>query len=354
MPVGTSDGEVFADDFHQIADMHGLLQTDPNATPKPGQTVQKPIISPGQPELQAAQFFGNALLPDSLKPEDRPLQNMPDTPQKIPEVENPALKIAQGATDIVGNLIPEVATSKAMFLGVAGMKNLLGDFALNNTLTRAENIVSAAKKAGVSIADPQVASELSLKTGLTVGADNMLRYEIPSHRAHVIESNMISTDSGALSPGPGNTVGDIFHHPELFAAYPDIAKIPVYPLSPELKGKAIGAFSNNHIELSPLQPEDLRQVMLHELQHVVQAKEGFARGGSTMEFMPDLETRLSLSDSEYNKTVEEAKDKYTKLAGEVEARNVMTRRDFNILQRARILPKTTEDVPRKDQVVRFK
>jgi hypothetical protein len=84
-----------------------------------------------------------------------------------------------------------------------------------------------------------------------------------------------------------------------------------------------------------LNPEYLRGVILHEVQHMIQKTEGFARGGNVSEFKDQF------GDKSF--------EMYKRLMGEVEARNIQSRMDFNEAQRM-VNPRTTEDRPRFVQV----
>jgi hypothetical protein len=86
------------------------------------------------------------------------------------------------------------------------------------------------------------------------------------------------------------TAKDIIDHPELFEAYPHLADIKVQSM-PANSGFR-GDLTNNGslIRLNEtLTPDEARSVMLHELQHSIQGKESWARGGTSGEF-PTAET----------------------------------------------------------------
>jgi hypothetical protein len=86
------------------------------------------------------------------------------------------------------------------------------------------------------------------------------------------------------------TVKDIIDHPELFEAYPHLTEIKVQSM-PANSGFR-GDLTNNGtlIRLNEtLTPDEARSVMLHELQHSIQGKENWARGGTSGEF-PTAET----------------------------------------------------------------
>jgi hypothetical protein len=92
------------------------------------------------------------------------------------------------------------------------------------------------------------------------------------------------------------TAKDIIEHPELFAAYPDLADIKVQSM-PANSGFR-GDLTNNGslIRLNEtLTPDEARSVMLHELQHSIQGKESWARGGTAGEFP----TAQTLADAKY-------------------------------------------------------
>ena len=83
--------------------------------------------------------------------------------------------------------------------------------------------------------------------------------------------------------------------------------------------------------------------MLHELQHAIQNREGFASGGSPSQF-----------EGLYNNPYEA----YRRLGGEVEARMVQNRMDLTPQQRRDIYPFAVgrygyEDIPKDKQIISF-
>ena len=73
-------------------------------------------------------------------------------------------------------------------------------------------------------------------------------------------------------------------------------------------------------------------ILLHEVQHLIQEEEDFARGGD-----------ISLG-----------RRRYMRLAGEVEARNVCDRHSLSLEQRREMLRSATQDVPDDKQIIVFK
>lgn len=93
----------------------------------------------------------------------------------------------------------------------------------------------------------------------------------------------VSDHASSMRGNPqARTVGEAFSHPELYAAYPAIAR---YPFGVENLGPGIrGALDpdTNLVRLSPgLTPAEQRSTILHELNHAVQFLEpGFGKGGN--------------------------------------------------------------------------
>ena len=82
-------------------------------------------------------------------------------------------------------------------------------------------------------------------------------------------------------------MGEILDHPELYKNYDWLKNMPVYNMAqtdPSLLRSTGGFFDPNNytLHLNPLAANvDGRNIMLHELQHVIQKTENFAKGGNT-------------------------------------------------------------------------
>lgn len=225
------------------------------------------------------------------------------------------------------------------------------------------------------------------KTGWFKGADEKWRFEIPDTGASLMAD---------ISNVP---LGAVFEHPELYRAYPQLAesRFNMLPGTSFAKGQAARDKNTGKFEIS-LRKDALDDptIMLHELQHPIQRIEGFSMGGSPTAgkspFMDDLakldaahaaalkrvET-MPLSDPNFQANIanldkirkqneiarathfkyekarqQAAYDNYSKIAGEVEARNVETRwkmdQDFADPYN-RIYPRSTEDIPANQQII---
>jgi hypothetical protein len=84
------------------------------------------------------------------------------------------------------------------------------------------------------------------------------------------------------------TVGDVFHHSDLFKHYPELKDIEVRFLPKDSKVDGRMAFpeeGKGWLEMrGDLSSTKAKDVMLHELQHPIQEAEGWAVGGSAADF----------------------------------------------------------------------
>jgi len=128
------------------------------------------------------------------------------------------------------------------------------------------------------------ARTILLATGWQRLKDGLWRYELPD---------------GTFTPVPGAdavtksrfTIGDVYDDKQLFDAYPDLKNIPLFfkNLGPNIGGY-VGSLSSTGERVIVINTNCLnlktrvlningRKTLLHELQHMVQGKEGFASGG---------------------------------------------------------------------------
>jgi hypothetical protein len=201
-------------------------------------------------------------------------------------------------------------------------------------------IAEAMEKAGKSV------DEIWRATGLERGADRKWRFEISDHGYRVDpNAGVLGSDGFRVAP-----LYDQQRHPGMREAFPDLANArSEIRLDPSLERNR-GHFMRELGLLSTESPYRglLRNTGIHELQHMIDYIEGFARGGSALEFV-----RLG-----YARDMAEAL--YNRLAGEVAARNAEYRLGMSPAERMRMSPLRTEEklrepsvVPRDQQIVRF-
>ena len=140
------------------------------------------------------------------------------------------------------------------------------------------------------------------------------------------------------------TVGDAIDAPELFSFYPELRDHSLAFLpAREMKG-ATGYFDRAGEEIAvseDLPPDEIRSTLIHEIQHWIQEKEGFARGGN----LSDAADRSGAEQGDAERF-----SVYRRFAGEVEARNAERRAELPLEQRLVRLLKEMEDVAEEDKI----
>jgi len=131
-------------------------------------------------------------------------------------------------------------------------------------------------------------------TGWFRGADKKWRFEIDDSGARFnpstvnggIVENALTVGAPGVNAGPtvGPGISNFLHHPALYEAYGDaLPRNTFLGNKNTLFGDGVqGAFdaAADSVTLNaPVQPRDGRSTLLHELQHAVQQREGFAKGG---------------------------------------------------------------------------
>lgn len=274
--------------------------------------------------------------------------------------------------------------------------DVLFSFAGENAIGINQYALSIAQE---RLANGEDAETVRQDTGWHKSVDGKYKFEISDREAKTQKDFIDGDDTiaqiynGVINKrGMGRDseifVGDIIQHPKLFAAYPSLQTIPVYLQS----GKGGGYSSKHNILLlgEDSKIADIKSIVLHELQHAIQAREGFSTGGSPNAFkVDDFETQLSKAYSDFVKEHPEVKalgvvakkmgkdsreykdyqaklkelgwakkqaelsgfDKYQRLAGEVEARNTQARALFSEDHRKFIPPSETADVKDENVIV---
>lgn len=227
-------------------------------------------------------------------------------------------------------------------------------------------------------------------TGWFRGADGKWRFEIDDSGARFnpstvnggIVENALTVGAPGVNAGPtvGPGISNFLHHPALYEAYGDaLPRNTFLGNKNTLFGDGVqGAFdaAADSVTLNaPVQPRDGRSTLLHELQHAVQQREGFANGGNPNMMTPDspevaklirdLEMQADAAREAGNKAAymaaTDARAKllrddgyggYRALAGEAEARAVQSRMDMTPEQRRATFPFDSYDVPRDKLILR--
>lgn len=121
------------------------------------------------------------------------------------------------------------------------------------------------------------------KTGWFQGEDDKWRFEISDHQARIKTEKMRLVGKNVHSFG--GRLDDILDHPELFAAYPEMANLLVDLTIDPNKAQAGVSYapSAEHTALGDIDAqgatiEQAKEVLLHEIQHAIQHREQFSLG----------------------------------------------------------------------------
>lgn len=233
--------------------------------------------------------------------------------------------------------------------------------------------------------------EIFKETGMFRGADGRWRFEIDDSTAG-FDKMWNEAPKGARPHTPvEKKLSDVLDHQDLYAAYPQLKDVKLR--YDPMKEGAHADFANNEIVVGKEYAKN-QGVLMHEVQHIVQEYEGFAKGGYPMKatteyrlkFQKDFEAlkpEMQELVNTYQKSVEgkgvitkkeverlsflatvsrkyqeyvkaaddQAAEYYLRLAGETEARNVDTRLSMNAKERAALHPKWTQDLDAMHQII---
>ena len=168
------------------------------------------------------------------------------------------------------------------------------------------------EQSGVSI------EEIRKTTGWSRGLDNKWKFEIDDSGAKYNEEK--------IRLGKSVNLDEVLEHNDLFKAYPDLKNVKVKEISGlEAKGIYSPEFDCIFMNKNMTTQEKLKS-LIHEVQHAIQVREGFAVGES-----PDSENR-------------------NQSAGEIEADDVKARQGMSKEERLNTFPESMKSNPNADVV----
>lgn len=223
------------------------------------------------------------------------------------------------------------------------------------------------------------AKAIKMATGWERGADGKWRYEMSDAKikdtmdvggGHIVkryEDDML-WNGGKLSKA--------IDAPELFKAYPQLkdVRIDTDAIMNDMPSNGEYNSKTNTITIHADELKYMNDILNHEIQHVIQDIEGFAKGGSPRLVRGEVKNRFDEVTKQIKQLRAEGKEdeakalieknrglynayqknddynSYKSLAGEVEARNVSARLNMTPEERRKTLAESTEDVARKDQI----
>ena len=119
------------------------------------------------------------------------------------------------------------------------------------------------------------AEEIWNKTGWVKGRDGRWRFEIPDNLNKITFTELEKDETCSL--------GEVYDNPKLYEAYPVLKDMRVR-LSSDLPDDTSGRFNLDGITLNQKKlkdsPEQVKETLVHEIQHAIQQEEGFASGGN--------------------------------------------------------------------------
>lgn len=212
------------------------------------------------------------------------------------------------------------------FIGIKGAERL-------DEQTPSLGLVAAQKQAVQLLRNGTDGCAIKQQTGWETGVDGKWRYELTDsfhttpeiedhlkrHFGEPINIRFCMNDTALLVAYPA------FERLRLFSLYAPTHRFSGY-FDPGNYGMMVCMGTAN----SPFDHQT-EGILLHEVQHLIQEEENFARGGDTL-----MGFR-----------------RYFRLAGEVEARNVCRRHSLTPKQRLCTLRTQTQDVPDAQQIVLF-
>jgi hypothetical protein len=246
--------------------------------------------------------------------------------------------------------------------------------------------------------------EIFRETGWFRGRDGSWRYEISDKYAKIdlkklkaeptkrkllpyrVALEDFGRASGLLDAGYYK-LWEILDHPQLYKAYPHLKNINVFP-SRALSGAFVTGgtiyinpdYTRKEFIYNPntatLQPGyTVKQVLVHEIQHLIQDHEMLARGGSWNEFMSESDSKTYdalralmhhfedigkkigpdtmklFRELVYKKEI--AYERYWNLYGELEARRASERMDMTLAERKANFPYTEKEIANSEAISEF-
>ncbi len=223
------------------------------------------------------------------------------------------------------------------------------------------------------------AKAIKMATGWERGADGKWRYELPDAKI----KDTMDVGGGQIVKRyeddmlwNGGKLSKVIDAPELFKAYPQLkdVRIETDAIMNDMPSNGEYNSKTNTITIHADELKYMNGILNHEIQHVIQDIEGFAKGGSPRLVRGEVKKRFDEVTKQIRQLRAEGKEdeakalieknrglynayqknddynSYKSLAGEVEARNVSARLNMTPEKRRNTLAESTEDVARKDQI----
>ena len=204
-------------------------------------------------------------------------------------------QVSKGLESMQGRMIANANAPRTLNVGYMGQR---GTFAGINALTADKEALAKAQQMIAQGVDPE---DVWQETGWGRGADGKWRFEI-NDKFDIMDDgkeigSSLNYNNGTLSQLANGQIGvargqQLLNHDDLYAAYPDFKNMEIRNAPDGLgffdNNNTVGV--NNRVLSGAVGGRDLgrtnsaHSVLLHELQHAIQQKEGFAKGGTPEQF----------------------------------------------------------------------
>lgn len=189
------------------------------------------------------------------------------------------------------------------------------------------------------------------KTGWYKGKDTKWRYEIPDEPENIYFDTTKN----------GQTLGEVYKNDALYRAYPELKDIKIWfeELPKGTNGNYTGGIGETITISESLRAniEKAKSTLIHEVQHAIQHKEGFARGANEKNIHQKLEQeldyqrkRLAIAEKENDtETAKWAKERIAEYKESIERIKDGTLRPFDAYQNAHGEQEARETQQRAEQ-----
>ena len=190
-------------------------------------------------------------------------------------------------------------------LSIPNIQELLGIVKNGNTLNQmaGEHAKTAAldklKQAKAMVEDGRTLEDIYKATGWFKGQDGKWRFEIPDNLEAITLDKLLNDKRAKL--------GEIYDNPQLFEAYPDLKDVPVRIEEIEKGFNGFAYADAITISASLKNDNEAKSILVHEIQHLIQKREGFARGGGPKTAREQIREEQRILDRQFGSFSEDEK-----------------------------------------------
>ncbi|MGM9576352.1 MAG: LPD23 domain-containing protein [Anaerovibrio sp.] len=199
----------------------------------------------------------------------------------------------------------DLTTDSNRALSIPNIQELLGIVKNGNALNQmaGEHAKTAAldklKQAKAMVEDGRTPEDIYKATGWFKGQDGKWRFEIPDNLEAITLDKLLNDKRAKL--------GEIYDNPQLFEAYPDLKDVPVRIEEIEKGFNGFAYADAITISASLKNDNEAKSILVHEIQHLIQKREGFARGGGPKTAREQIREEQRILDRQFGSFSEDEK-----------------------------------------------